>query len=74
MHRPLYPKGPRPAAAKADPAELTIRSLQVWPDGELYQLARALATELRRRQLPTLAALPVTAVAIGLPDLCLPIG
>jgi hypothetical protein len=41
-----------------DPAGETIRSLPYWPDGELFRLARDLAGELTRRQLPTPAALP----------------
>ena len=36
-----------------DPAEETIRALKVWPDRALFALARGLAGELLRRQLPT---------------------
>src|SRR5208282_1067403 len=53
-----------------DPAGATIHSLQNWPDSELFRLARGLAGELTRRQLPTPAALPVaqaTYAAIGTP-------
>ena len=59
-------------ADETDPAGETIRSLRNWPDSELFRLARNLAGELSRRQLPPPVALPVaqvTCAMIGTADL-----
>jgi hypothetical protein len=55
---------------RIDPAEEAVRSLPTWPDSALFLLARGVAAELLRRQLPQPAALPIvdaTFAAIGAP-------
>ena len=56
----------------SDPAKEVIRSLATWPDADLFRLARAVAGELLRRELPQPAALPIVAAtyaAVGASDL-----
>jgi hypothetical protein len=51
--RPLLP---------LSPLEETVRSLPAWPEWDLFCLARAVGTEISRRQLPTPVALPVVEI------------
>jgi hypothetical protein len=63
----MAPQTAQPAVDDfSDPHELTIESLKVWPDEELFSLIRAGAEELRRRQMPVPVALPLMEVAAGI--------
>jgi len=61
----------RPLLPPVDPAEETLRGLPTWPDAALFRLARGVAGEILRRDLPQPAALPIVSavyLSAGLPD------
>ena len=60
------PRPPKPLQEDPNPLSLTIRSLGCWPDDELYSLARALESEIRRRRAAAPIALPLALVMADL--------
>ena len=53
----------KPLIEAPDPVAESLAAIPLWPDAALFALARAVAVELCRRDLPTPAALPVLDLA-----------
>jgi len=62
----MHSEQPKDHLSSIDPAAETIRSLPAWPDAALFHLARSVAGELIRRDLPQPAALPIVTATYAL--------